>query len=241
MVDVDFENKYLEDLKGKTYNNKVKYDIAKFLNENKNKFKGVQSPLGEVASVVNHSAEGEIKEVGGSKPDDLVCEAYLDWFASMFNSPSTALRTFDLIDESSVTNSLYWWYGGTSTAYDMWNNSNNLRVVGMYIQTGEGTTTPARTDRVIETPHSTSPESGKKGVSTGAWNNTLGTATTNITHVTGGSGTVNEAVLYHRMVTAGGGGSLSYLICHDAITPAVPFSMGQTITTEYVFTFGQVI
>jgi len=129
-------------------------------------------------------------------------------------------RTVQIGTTSPTTTGLYYFY------LTLYGN------VGGYMRIGSGTTAPARGDYKIETPFTVAPESDYFEAGTGSY--TAGTITISASITAGGSGTINETGFFLRMQDKDDSTiQRTYMIFHDAISPGVSFSAGDSITVEY--------
>jgi len=104
--------------------------------------------------------------------------------------------------------------------------------VGQRLQVGSGSTAPLRNDFKIETPFITSPEQNPFSGSAPVWNSGAGNFKTAGLITAGGAGTVRESILLNQWRDVGLG-TRSYTMFRDLISPALGFTIGQSIALEY--------
>jgi len=216
-------NQELSNFVGYTVKEKILMDATKILLENKAKTLGYLPKPAEVSLVVCHE-NGEIKGIGGSKPNDIFNNNYGDLLKSWFRAATS--RTVTLVDDGGVNRTIQ--TGGSGSA---WNNSTG----GSRFQVGQGSTPAARSDLAIETPFGSAPENALVDSNVGGYNSGLGQITiTALIGPTGGSGTVTETVdMWFFQKNTGGGHN--FLMAHDLISPGVAFIAAQTLTVQYTW------
>ena len=226
------ENDLLNSLIGQSFNKKSKFEAEKILNE-----------IHSIAQdrTINKKAlcyildKNEIKGVGGStlikdKNGKIVSNLILDQFgimlAAVFKFFGATSHVFTIKDELGVLQSM--------RSYSTANVFNNLSGnQGQNFQVGSGTTPPARTDFVIETPFGTPPESSAIQPTTNpVYVSGLGNFKTAGLITAGGSGTINESVM--RMVWEQNAAvNKMFILFRDIISPAQAFVAAQAIALEY--------
>jgi len=223
---------------GKEFNDKLNDVMYEYFMKRKFSELGFIPRPGAIAMV--HTLEdGMIKEVGASEPGDIINDNFGKWLAAMC-SPSSGGQNVanqkiggpggpNPIDITNTSRTKY--YYNDTNFQDAWNSSS----AGVSsIQIGSGLTAPDVSDFNIETPFVSVPENAAKtvvssgGYSPGNFRVNVGT---NI-GPTGGSGTINEVCLF---TTMRGGGTHTFLMSHDAISPGVGFGIGETIFVQYFF------
>ncbi len=217
-------NQELSNFVGYTVKEKILMDATKILLENKAKKLGYLPKPAEVSLVVCHE-NGEIKGIGGSKPNDIFNNNYGDLLKAFFRAATS--RTVTLVDDGGVNRSIQ--SGGSGSA---WNNSTG----GSRFQVGQGSTPAARSDLAIETPFATGgPEDSLQNSNVGGYNSGLGQiSVTALIGPTNGSGTVTETVdMWFFQKNTGGGHN--FLMAHDLISPGVSFVAAQTLTVQYTW------
>lgn len=226
---IDISNRWLTELKGKSYNSKTMLDADRYMKEQIKSFYGGHIPsFKESATIVCHD-KGEIKGIGASCVDDLILDNFGKLLAGLIRSPVTGASSITMTNESNLVKTINVW-NTVAPAFNVVGNN-----IGTYTKMGSGATAPARTDYKIETNLLTAPESGYQNTGNGGWNSALGKMTTANTIISGGSGTVKESGLVgiyadNASVVTG------FLLAHDAITPNVDFVIAQNLTCQYVFT-----
>jgi len=227
------ENNLLNSLIGQSYNQKSKFEAYKILNEiHKQADKYCMEKA--ICYVMD---KGEIKGVGGSslmqnkKTGEIVSDLILNnvglWLAKIFSTRTTANQSF------TGTNSA----GGATPIHSRALTSNVFNItsggsVGVNLAVGAGSTPPVRTDFTIQTFFGTAPESLVFTAGFPVYNSGLGTFKNNGIIVAGGSGTINESVLFDVWRTQASG-LATFALFRDIISPAVPFISGQSIALEY--------
>ncbi len=98
------------------------------------------------------------------------------------------------------------------------------------MQIGLGFSTPLVTDFDIETAFANAPESLKTGVLTGSYSPPVGRVQVAVNiGPTVGAGTVRELGIFQSWQVAAN----LYMLSHDAISPGVPFVIGETLFCQY--------
>lgn len=218
-------NQELSNFIGYTMKEKVLMDATKILLENKAKKLGFLPRPAEVSLVVCHE-NGEIKGIGGSKPNDIFNNNYGNILRGWFR-PATSIVVI-LDDDGGVPRNIQ--LGGSGSA---WNNDTG----GSRFQVGQGTTAPSRSDLAIETPFAnTGPEDSLQNSNVGGYASGLGQITITATiGPTAGSGTVTETVDMWHFQDVTTSVPRNFLMAHDAISPGVSFVLAQTLTVQYVW------
>lgn len=235
------KNSYLDELKGKTYNNKTIADALKYLSDNKKAYYEESGTFGFAeTALVGSLNKDEILGIGGSRPDDLVMYnwGYLQslWMRTPTTSSILSSTTIRKIDDTVFATRVQNGTTGTRSTFNNWQSSSGSASLGTALHLGAGTTAPTRDDPDIETALATSPESAKFGTSTASYSNDDGTVTIANSIVAGGSGTIGEIGLYILIHTAYNA-SAYCMIAHDLVTPTVPFVASNTLTAQYVWSF----
>ncbi len=224
------ENDLLNELKFRTFDNRLKHEAEKILSEIHDK---ADYGCMEKALCFN-VRDGMVKGVGGSslmkdvKTGELRSDLILDQFGifmeGMFNGLTGSVRTVNMTDEAGTLTLIRAY--STSSCY---NNSTSSRIL---LQVGSGTTAPARADINIETPFVGGPESTTfestrpvYNVSNFNWKN-VGQFTAL------GAGTINESIFQHTMIEPTTVFA-TFTMYRDAISPGVPFIAGDGIFLEY--------
>ncbi len=225
------ENDLLNELKGRTFNDRLKDDALKILNEIHDKA-DFTCPEKTLCYVVRDNV---LKGVGGSTlmkntktgklHSDLILDNYGKFMAGIFKGLVGGANLMFLVDEVGATRTLR-----VYTTSNQFNDAVARRVV---LQVGGGITPPARDDFDIETALGTAPENVFFDCNIPVWISANGTFknTGNIT--AGGSGTINESILQHHWTEAGAGVSGIFTSFRDSISPGVAFIPGDGIIVEY--------
>jgi len=218
-------NQELSNFIGYTMKEKVLMDATKILLENKAKKLGFLPRPAEVSLVVCHE-NGEIKGIGGSKPNDIFNNNYGNILRGWFR-PATSIVVI-LDDDGGVPRNIQ--LGGSGSA---WNNDTG----GSRFQVGQGTTAPSRSDLAIETPFAnTGPEDSLQNSNVGGYASGLGQITITATiGPTAGTGTVSETVDMWHFQDVTTSVPRNFLMAHDAISPGVSFVVAQTLTVQYTW------
>ncbi len=221
---------------GKTFNDKLNTEIADYLTQRKFEVLGFIPRPGAIAMVHTVDESGGIKALGGSDPFDIINDNFGKWLAGMcaplfsgLNPPGALIGQGNPpLDIGAVARTIYYY---NQSGADGWNASS----AGVsFIQIGSGLTAPDVADTNIETAFPSAPESLRTTViGSGAYAPSIGRVSTgtNIGPVTD-AGTINELCLFTNMR---GSGTHTFLMSHDAINPAVPFIIGETIFAQYFF------
>jgi len=228
------KNNLLNSLVGHSFNQKSKFEAEKILNEIHSIAQDRTINKKALCYVVDNS---EIKGVGGStllKDKDgkihsnLIMNNFGILLAALFKKFDTADIITTVKDIVNVDQTVRV-YGDNATWTD--NNAGALSI-GAFVQIGSGITGPTRTDFALETAFGTAPESGNIVATTNPVFSSpnfkyLGSISA------GGSGTINESVMTLGLRRSGGGARVDTLCFRDIISPAVGFSIGQSVALEY--------
>jgi hypothetical protein len=239
------ENQYLIDYIGKTATSKILNEAKKYVLENKMKILGY-NPRPNVISLVHteNKNSNEIKQIGGSKPDDLVGDNLLSILAGMFSPPTTVDRKITLTDDGGNLQVNQFNVvarqpasGTTNTYSSMYNSTGGA--VNCGIKVGSGSTPATRQDYDIETPFLNSPESLRNLISAPNFNDTLMQNIFATSFIAGGSGAIAETVLQNSFMTNTDISRTTKRIniSRDNISPVVNFIMGESVFVEYVFQY----
>jgi len=170
---------------------------------------------------------------GKSRRRNLILDNFGKFLAGLISYVATGSKlAISLVDDGGVSQTIAVHssdpYAATSVLF---NFAKSVDVGGM-MRIGSGTTPPARGDYKIETPFTVAPESDYFEAGTASYAAGVITISAGIT--AGGSGTINETGFFGKM-TDGGDYTVSRMIMlfHDAISPSVSFSAGDSITVEY--------
>lgn len=223
---------------GKSFNDKLNEEMADYFGERKFSVLGFLPRPGAIA-MVHTLDQGEIKQVGASEPFDIINNNFGKWLAAVFSVPTTAINStlaqigfgnppHDITDSSSHT---FYMYNDQRRQFNGFNLSNT------FIQIGSGSTAPDTDDFNIETAFPSAPESARTLTGAGAYNPTAGRVAVgvNIGPVTD-AGTINEIALFQNWYTEiPSTVTRTFLLSHDAISPALTFVGGETIFAQYFF------
>jgi len=228
--------KYNDDLKcliGQSFNEKNKFEAEKILNEIHSKAENRTINKKALCYVTKN---GLIRSVGGSTLmmdkngkifSNLILDGFGEFLTAIFSKVNSAFKSFNSPDSLGVSEN-FGAYGSSSTF--------NLRTgsgTGVQLQVGSGITAPARTDFNVQTAFGTAPEDNRVDVTTDSvWNSGLGNFKQNMAIIAGGSGTINESVMFARWSNSGVVLKILALF-RDIISPAQAFIVGQTIALEY--------
>jgi hypothetical protein len=197
-------------------------EAFKILLEEKRRALGYLPRLSETSFVVVTERD-EILGIGGSTPNDADLNNFGRVFAALFSPPASVSGCTDY-NLTNGTRTLYI-YGPSYTYLFTGGNS------GTQMQVGQGAY-GGLADYNIGSAFPTSPESGRFSTGTGSW--AAGTITVSGSITAGGSGTISESGLFAYWNY--GTGSWTYdtfMICHDNVSPTVPFTAGKSITVQY--------
>ncbi len=224
------ENNLLNSLIGQSFNQRTKFESYKILKEI-HKQADQYSMEKALCYIVD---KGEIKGVGGSslmknkKTGEIVSDLILDQFGEWLSGIFVALPSG--IVGRTVKNS-----AGTPQTVRLWaitNAFNDIETLGAFQQVGSGSTPPARTDLTLETPFGTAPENATFSTGNPVYNSGLGNFKPAGLITAGGSGTINESVMFFGMKNSVGSNN-TFGMFRDIISPAQSFIAGQTIALEY--------
>jgi len=237
------QNEWLQDLIGKSYNQKLIHQAAKKLFIKHGLETGLPG-LAKAIVTVTDTKTKEILGIGGSsileniktgkKIADITTDNWGRWFASLMAPVDNLSHSFSNDQITGATESLrvYLPAAAPSTSFNFTSFAGPTGK-GSQIQVGSGSSAPARTDVNIETAFGSAPESGRISSVQAVFDQPSGTLSTVNPIIAGGAGTVSEAAFYflwHRFL---GSALLSYLYFHDSISPGVAFVGAQTITLTY--------
>jgi len=227
------ENNLLNSLIGQSFNQRTKNEADKILNEI---HKQADRYCMEKA-ICYVMDKGEIKGVGGSslmqneKTGEIVSDLILNnfglWLSKIFSTRTTANQSFTGVNSA----------GGNTPIHSRALTSNVFNItsggaVGINLAVGAGSTPPARTDFTLETFFGTAPESLVFVAGFPVYNSGLGTFKNVGSIIAGGSGTINESVLFNVWRTQASG-LATFAQFRDIISPSVSFIAGQSILLEY--------
>jgi len=231
------ENDLLNSLIGKSFNQKSKFEAEKILSEihSKAQYRSIDK-MGLCYIVDNDT----IMNVGGSSllqekktgkiHSNLIMNNFGILLAALFKKfdPENQIVTVKDVFNVDQSVSVY----GTAGIWTI-NNGNTLSI-GVVLKVGSGITPPIRTNFEVETAFLTAPESGNMNATSDPVYNT---GLANFKYVAsisaGGSGTVNEGVLKLGLRRTGGGARVDTVCFRDILSPAGPFTIGQTIAYEF--------
>jgi len=228
------ENDLLKSLIGRSFNQKSKFEAQKLLEEIHSKAESRMIGKNALCYVVENN---EILGLGGStmmkdKNGKIVSNLILNAFGVLLNGlfdPQRAVnREVNVIDTLNQSEVLRFYTSITANFVRQQGTQ-----LGTLLQVGAGTTSPARSNFIIETVFGTSPESSPFGISpTPTYNSSLGNITRTGSIVAGGNGTINESVMQVQWINSAGIQKI-FLLFRDSISPGVPFVVAQTIALEY--------
>jgi len=205
----------LQDLVGQTKSSKVLQEcvdiyLEKFHKKFPNYF---VTNLTKCISLVSITENNEIKKIGMSKVEDLLCDQFGIWFGALV-FPTTPINLKDSSGVVQVVNT--WTSGGT------WNSTGSI---GTLIEVGKGATAPTRQDFVIENLLQVL-TSGN-----GGYNSGLGTVDIPATILSNFTDTITETTW--NGVWTSNAGVKQFLLSHDLISPSLSVLSGQTINVDY--------
>jgi len=224
------ENDLLNELKFRTFDNRLKHEAEKILSEIHDK-----ADYGCMEKALCYNVrDGMVKGVGGSSlmkdvktgklRSDLILDQFGIFMEGMFNGLTGSDRNVVMTDDvgTDTTMRVY----GTSGTF---NDVSSGRIL---LQVGQGTTPPTRADINLETPFVGGAESvffestrPSYNLSNFNWKN-AGQITV------AGAGTVNESIFKHLMDEPSGATAI-FTMYRDIISPGVPFIIGDGIFLEY--------
>jgi len=227
------ENDLLNSLIGQSFNQRTKFEAYKILTEIHSKAQDRSIGKMALCYIVD---KNEIKGVGGStlmkdKNGKIISNLILDQFGKWLTTIFTIVSLTDRPVSIKATT-------GVLEALNIYDNSAffNDRTggsIGVNLAVGSGITAPLRTDFKIETAFATAPESSNFNLgSNPVYNSGLGNFKPVGTISAGGSGTINESVLFAVWIR-NLGGVKTFALFRDIISPAQSFIAGQTIALEY--------
>jgi hypothetical protein len=165
-----------------------------------------------------------IVALGKNVPEDLFTDNWGQFLASFIQAPSLGVVGYPMKQSSGavyLTETNYGAYGGQFGGW--WNYSNgSCSGTGFQFQFGSGATAATRGDFNIQTAFGASPESAV--FDCGLANYSGGYITVANSIPAGGSGTINELVMFMICKL----GSLKFLMSRDIVT-AVPFTAGNVL------------
>ena len=221
---------------GKTFNEKLNGDMAKYLAERKFSVLGFLPRPGAIAMVHTLDQSGGIKALGGSDPFDIINNNFGKWLAAMHTplgggvNPANSLigQGVPPVDITNTPRTVYYYNNGAGFSW------NGFTAGVSSLQVGSGVTAPTVSDFNIETPFVGGPEASAVNViGSGGYNPSTGLVSVG-TNIGPASqiGTINELCLFTTWRT---GSNINFLMSHDAISPAVSFIVGETIFAQYFF------
>ena len=219
---------------GKTFNERLNKEMIDYYQEKKFTILGY-FPRPGVIGMVHTLEDGAIKAVGASDPFDQITNNFGKFMAAMFcplvnapNPPAAEIGPGNPpidITGASVPGR----YSYSNNVGAAWNFGSGGE---SYIQIGAGVTPPLITDFQIETPFTNGGVEDSQVLLTGSGGYNAGTFRVSMaTSIgpTGGAGTINEMGWICDW-----SGTL-FMMTHDAISPGVPFVLGETIFVQYFF------
>jgi len=223
------ENDLLNELKGRTFDNRLKDNALNILNEIHDKADFV---CGEKA-LCYVVRDNVVKGVGGSTlmqntktgklHSDLILDNYGIWLSGVFKG-GVLSKTVTLTTEAGLAKGVITYF--TSSQF---NSGGTLRVL---LQVGSGTTAPTRADINIETAFASAPENNFFESTIPIYDN-VNARFRNLGSITAsGSGTINESILQHFWNDSTITGFI-FTSFRDIISPGVPFINGDSIILEY--------
>lgn len=228
------ENDLLNSLIGQSFNQRTRNEADKILNEIHKKSQDRSIGKTTLCYVLD---KNEIKGVGGStllkdkRTGEIKSNLILDNFglllAKIFSTQTTANQTFTGTNSAGAPIAIH----SRALTSNVFNLSSG-GAVGMLLFIGSGSTPPTRQDFSVETPFGTAPESLTFGAGFPVYNSGLGNFKNLGSIIAGGSGTINESVMFDVMRTVASGLAVLALF-RDIISPSVSFIVGQSIALEY--------
>ncbi len=223
------ENDLLNSLIGKSFNQKNKFEAEKILNEIHSK---AQDRSIDKKTLCYVTKNNEILGLGGStlmkdKDGKIISNLILDNFgkflAGIFKG-GLITNNVALKNQANV--------GQTFNIYGVTNLFNAQSNFRSLLRVGSGNTPPTRQDFFVETVFGTAPESNAFESAIPVFNSGLGNFK-NVGSITaGGSGTINESILFNVWDNSANVNELTTLF-RDIISPGVSFIAGQSIALEY--------
>jgi len=222
-------NQLLLDFKGKTWNNKNRFDIEKYLIQNRIeelKYENKFLPMALVCVFRPEEKKNqEILGIGASVPSDLITNQYGEFFARLFRAVAQGSNSLTAQDFTNTTRTFLFY--STSASY----NTTFSRLM----QIGQGSTAPARSDFNIETPFANGgPEDLRQGFANAGYSSVTFQTKESIAILATGAGTITEAVNFWvaRDTVAV---QRIMLMARDIISPGVSFIAAQNIFVEYTW------
>ena len=222
MTDVDFLGKnWQNEILGSSLDQKIISNCleAKLINSPK----GKRNILAETVLCYITDKKGKIVDFGTNKPNDLVTDNFGKFISAWFSGCATADRNASVKDSTGTTYNLAVMYG-QSFAY------NHYPWGGCYLQIGQSTTPPDRSDYNIGSPFATAPESGVLTPSEATYSSGSGRFVTMASIACGGPGVASETCLFLIDVY---NTNKKILAFHDLLAPTVTFSAGQSAHIVY--------
>jgi hypothetical protein len=189
----------------------------------------------EFSTITIRDINGEIEHIMESDPNDLFVDNFGYWLAACFKPYDNSDSTTTLVDAGGNNRNVsVYRFAGLST--ESFNTAGGaVTNGGTVIQVGSSSTAATRGDHAIGTPFGTAPESTFFSTSNG--NYAAGTITVSGSITSGGSGTINEAVLMGNwFYNPGSGTEASFVLAHDVYGSGYAFTPGKSITVQWSIT-----
>jgi len=228
------ENEPLNDLIGKTLNQKTKdlaYDILCEIHSKAKKISRLKCLVyltdlnrNEILGIGGSSL---MKDKNGNIISDLINDNYGEIWSRYHRAFVNAVKSVTLVNQLGNNN--------VENLYRTGGNGMEDRFGGEF-RIGSGTNPPARSDFNVQTGFGSAPESTELNeIGLGIYNGGTGRITGIATQFTptGGSGTVREAVWFQELRSV----ATKFAMTRDLISPTVSFVAGQTITVDYTWQF----
>jgi len=224
------ENDLLNELRGRTFNDRLKDNALKILNEihDKADYNCMEKSLVYVVR------DGMVKGLGGSTlmkntktgklHSDLLLNNFGLFYTGLFRGV-VGTKTVTLTDEGGVATAVR-----PYSTSETFNDTTSFRIL---LQVGSGLTAPARADINVETAFGTAPESNFFESTRPVYNVANSNYKNNGQITAGGAGTVNESIFQHFMGENVFPQSATVTMFRDTISPGVPFIIGDGIILEY--------
>ena len=186
--------------------------------------------LKAISFVTTHDKDSnEIKNIGMSCPDDLLCKQFAQWLSGLIGgsngaNPDAILPTTG-ISQLALGSS----HGGSNFGH--W-GTRLVPPTGMHIRIGNGTDIPFK-----DAFNSTGMFQLLAQTNTGSFNSGLGSVTWSATDTADSDNTIRQTTVLGFWKLGGAGSILDYLLSWDIINPVVPIFLAETINVEYKLVF----
>jgi len=170
---------------------------------------------------------------GKSKWNNLILDNFGSFLAGLISHVGKLSSfTVDVVGDDGLTKTIMVITPEPDTSGSYYFGNVGWEDLGGHMRIGSGTTAPARGDYKIETPFTVAPESDYFDAGTASYS--AGTITISGSITAGGSGTINETGFFLKMQDKDDYAVRHMIMLfHDAVSPGVSFSAGDSITVEY--------